>query len=89
MLRKIQTPRYEAFLASYRIPAIDFQDSAALPQSIRPVWTALQAGASEAAMRNADRALSENRLFSAEEKAGLLVGLAGSLLEMGATEDAW
>ncbi|MBO6575827.1 MAG: hypothetical protein JJ896_12555 [Rhodothermales bacterium] len=89
MLRKIQTNRYEAYLASYRIPGITFSDNPELPNSIRPVWTALAAGASDAAMRNALAALSEQRLFSAEEKAGLLVGLAAAKLEMGSTEDAW
>jgi hypothetical protein len=89
MLRKIQTPRYEAFLASYRIPAIQLLDSPDLAASIRPVWTALQADAPDAAARNAERALSENRLFSAEERAGLLIGQAAGRLASSATEDAW
>jgi tetratricopeptide (TPR) repeat protein len=89
MLRKIQTPRYEAFLAGFRMPEIEFVDSPQLPSSIRPVWTALQADAAPAALRNAESALLENRLFGAEEKAGLLAGLSAAQLDQGRTEDAW
>lgn len=89
MLRKIDTPRYEAYLAAYRMPAISFADRASLPSSMRPIWTALQAEAPDAAIRNAEAALSASRLFSAEEKAGLLFGLASGQFAAGATEDAW
>lgn len=89
MLRKIQTPRYEAYLAGFRIPPIQLLDGAPLPASIRPIFTALQAEAPGAAVRNAERALSENRLFSAEERAGILVGMAAGHFANGATEDAW
>ncbi|NNE70159.1 MAG: tetratricopeptide repeat protein [Rhodothermales bacterium] len=89
MLRKIDTPRYEAYLAAYRMPPISFTDRATLPSSLRPIWTALQAEAPDAAIRNAETALSASRLFSAEEKAGLLFGLAAAQLAAGATEDAW
>ncbi|MFT4604725.1 MAG: hypothetical protein ACI9W4_001458 [Rhodothermales bacterium] len=89
MLRKINTPRYEAYLAAYRMPQIEFTDRTDLPSSLRPIWTALQADATDAAMRNAETALSANRLFSAEEKAGLLVGLAAAQIRAGATEDGW
>ena len=88
MLRKIQTSRYEAYLSTYRLPGIAFSDSPQLPASLRPVWTALQADAAPAARRNAQLALAENRLFSAEEKAGLLLGLAAAQFRMGSTEDA-
>jgi tetratricopeptide (TPR) repeat protein len=89
MLRKITTPRYEAYLAGFRMGAPLFEDPKILPASMRPVWTALRADAVPAAVRNAELALGENRLFSAEEKAGLLMGLSAALLRSGAVDACW
>ncbi len=76
-------------MAGYRLAGPLFSDPSSLAATMHPVWTALRADAAAAAMRNAEFALAENRLFAAEEKAGLLVGLSAALLRAGATDAGW
>lgn len=88
MLRKIETPAYEAFLVRHRMPSIRFHPDRRLDASIVSVWTALAAEAWDSARRIAIDALDEPRMFATDERAGLLAGLAVADLMSGRTDDA-
>lgn len=88
MLRKLDTPSYQAYLVSYRLPWLPYSTSADVPASVQPVWMALGAGAWDAARRSAQASLAESRLFASTERAGLLAGLAVAELMSSRTDEA-
>ncbi len=89
MMRKVTiTPRSEAYLAEYRIPKLTFAATDLEFSSLEPVWNALRKGAHQTARDLARDAMEEKRLFNAEERAALKLGLAVAELRSGAIDTA-
>lgn len=88
MLRKVETPNYQAFLVGYRLPWLSFATSRSTMTSVQPVWTALAAESWDVARRSAQTALDEQRLFRTDERAALLAGLAAAEVMSGRIAEA-
>ena len=88
MLKKVVTNHSEAFLAQYRIPPLSFVARGPMPETLLPIWEALNIGNPALAQARATHALEEKRLFSTNERAALKTALAAAELYIGSAEDA-
>ncbi len=96
MMRKVSiprkstttVPRAEAHLASYRLPDFTINETKFRFQSLSPIWEALKNEDYSLARDTARQAMDEKRLFSAEERAALKIGLATAELKLGAVDAA-
>lgn len=88
MLRKVETPNYQAFLVGYRLPWLTFSADRTSMPSVQPVWSALAAESWDVARRSAQATLDEQRLFRTDERAALLAGLAAAEVMSGRMAEA-
>jgi tetratricopeptide (TPR) repeat protein len=85
---QVATPRAEAHLAEYRLPVFSANQTKFSFKSLSPIWEALRNEDYPTAREIATNAMEEKRLFSAEERAALKIGLAVAELQLGAIDAA-